>query len=292
METAANKHTKCPLCQSTNKKQLIGYEKDYLVKCAKCSFVYCENIPSPDELNKYYLNYGSVHYLSPITVSRYEELLDGFEKFRKNNTILDVGCGSGYFLDVAKKKGWKVYGTEFSDHQVDKCSKKRITMKQGEISADMFENEYFDIITSFEVLEHTNNPQQQIRQINKLLRPGGALYLTTPNFNALYRLRLKGKYNIINYPEHLSYFTKKTLHHLLKTNGFKKSLLVSHGISISRIKTSLGNKQDYISPESDDEKIRAAFEKNTFKKMIKRGLNSLFNLFGVGDKLKALYTKS
>jgi 2-polyprenyl-3-methyl-5-hydroxy-6-metoxy-1,4-benzoquinol methylase len=287
-----NSHTSCTLCHSEKITHLRGYEKNHLSKCSNCGFVFCKKIPTQEELEKYYENYGSEHYLSPITISRYEELLDLFEKYRKNNTILDVGCGSGYFLEVAKKRGWQVYGTEFSDHQIKRCEEKGILMKQGEINADMFEREHFDIITSFEVLEHTNNPQQQIQQINKLLRQGGGLYLTTPNFNALYRFRLKGKYNVINYPEHLSYFTKKTLHRLFKSNGFKKLLLVSHGISVSRIKTSFGNKQDYISPVSDDEKIRAAFEKNKFKKMIKRLLNSLFNLFGVGDKLKAMYIKS
>ena len=78
----------------------------------------------------------------------------------------------------------------------------------------------FDIITSFEVVEHINNPKEEINNYNQILRKGGLFYCTTPNFNSLSRRILKAKWNTICYPEHLSYYTIKTLTKLLKDTNF------------------------------------------------------------------------
>ena len=81
----------------------------------------------------------------------------------------------------------------------------------------------FDVIVSSETIEHINNPRQEISNIHQLLRKGGLLYVTTPNFNSYVRRFTKAQYDIIKYPEHLSYYTKKTLNKLLKQTGFKKN---------------------------------------------------------------------
>jgi 2-polyprenyl-3-methyl-5-hydroxy-6-metoxy-1,4-benzoquinol methylase len=60
-------------------------------------------------------------------------------------------------------------------------------MKEGALSVSMFEENYFDVITSFEVMEHLNNPHVELRAISRLLRPGGLFYCTTPNFNSAMR---------------------------------------------------------------------------------------------------------
>jgi 23S rRNA U2552 (ribose-2'-O)-methylase RlmE/FtsJ len=90
-------------------------------------------IPSDQELIDYYANYGSVDSISEITVRRYHELLDKFEAFRKNNKIIDVGCGRGHFLKVAKERGWDVHGTEFSDQLVEHGRTLGIEIRQDEI---------------------------------------------------------------------------------------------------------------------------------------------------------------
>ena len=64
--------------------------------------------PTPAELNQYYTNYPAVTELTEITRKRYLELLDRFEPFRKTNKLIDVGCGSGLFLQVAAERGWGV----------------------------------------------------------------------------------------------------------------------------------------------------------------------------------------
>src|SRR5690606_143762 len=87
----------------------------YLVKCKSCSLVFSKRIPISDELAKHYQNYPRYTELSPITLKRYNELLDYFEKFRQTNNLIDLGCSNGLFLEVAKSRGWNVFGTEYDE---------------------------------------------------------------------------------------------------------------------------------------------------------------------------------
>ena len=204
-------HSQCLLCKSKELIELKDYKKDYLVKCKNCGFVFSKKIPTKEELDKVYGNYGRNDYLSPLTIKRYNELLDKLEKYRSSNNILDIGCGIGYFLVEAKKRGWNVYGLEYEQRAVEICKKKGIATFKGGIVDVNFEENMFDVITSFEVIEHINNPMEELKKIKRILRKDGVFYITTPNFNSLERFILKEKYDILCYPEHLSYYTVKTI---------------------------------------------------------------------------------
>src|SRR4051812_49141965 len=116
----------CLICSGLNLKHFKYFKHAFLVKCKDCGFVFCEKIPDSDELRDYYNNYPEIQSISPVTIKRFEELLDGFEPFRKTNNILDIGFGDGYLLEVAKRKGWNVYGTEYSEKLASKGASKGI----------------------------------------------------------------------------------------------------------------------------------------------------------------------
>ncbi len=287
-----NIHNICPICGSGRLKNLKNYHNHHLTKCSLCSLVFSFQIPSHQALESHYEGYGRNDYLSPITVKRYNELLDQFEPYRKTNRILDIGCGIGYFLEVAKKRGWEVYGTEYTDEAIKICESKGIKMHKGDLNANMFPSVHFDIITAFEVIEHIAFPIELLNTAQHFLRPGGGFYLTTPNFNSILRRHLGAKWNVISYPEHLSYFTRHSLNYALKTSGFKKKYIHAHGLSITRLKTSKGtSKEKYISSTSSDEKIRESFEKNKSKQLLKSVINQQLSLWGIGDSLKAFAIK-
>ena len=268
------KHKNCILCASVSLKNLKGYEEHYLVKCQSCKFVFCEPIPTERELEKHYENYGRNDYLSPLTIKRYHEILDSFEPYRKTNKLIDVGCGIGYFLEEAKKRGWEVYGTEFTDEAIEICSKKGIKMNKGVLNPNNYTSQEFDVITSFEVIEHINNPQEELANFYKILRKGGLVYCTTPNFNSLLRYRLKEKYNVLCYPEHLSYYTPKTLKYVFEKEGFRTKNIKATGISLTRLKTSKAtSNQELISQTSDDEVMRNKLETSVILKSVKIFLN-------------------
>lgn len=289
--TSSNIHRKCLVCESERLNKLSKFKRTDLLQCKSCGFVFCEKIPTPSELQEYYSHYGLNQYLSPITVKRYHEWLDHFEQFRKTGNILDVGCANGLFLTEAKKRGWIVYGTEYGDAQIKNGESRGIFMKQGPLDEATFPNIQFDVITSIEVIEHINNPLEEIKHIHRMLRQGGLFFCTTPNFNALSRYYLGDAYNIINYPEHLSYYTPKTIHRLLR-NTFRKEKITTTGISITRFNQSTGKKkQAVVSATSDDEVLRKKMDEKPLWKLAKSLLNALLNLTGLGYSLKVWYTK-
>jgi len=264
-------------------------------------------IPTAGELSAHYEGYGRNDYLSPVTIRRYHQLLDKFEKARKTGKLLDVGCGVGYFLEVAKERGWEVYGTEYTDAAIKICTDKGIKMHKGQLDPANYAPESFDIITSFEVIEHINTPLSEMTNITSLLRKGGYFYVTTPNFNSLLRYHLKDAYNVIGWPEHLSYYTPKTLEFLMKKNHLKKVFIQSTGISVTRLLTSsqaasrkaTNSKTKpseegtlFIAAGTHDEKLRNSFEKNILLGGLKSGVNTMLTLTGKGDALKGLFQKN
>jgi 2-polyprenyl-3-methyl-5-hydroxy-6-metoxy-1,4-benzoquinol methylase len=291
--------TNCICCGSNQLNPLKSFENASLVKCASCSMVFSSRNPTIVELENHYQGYGRNDYLSPITIKRYNEILDQFEKVRKTNRLLDVGCGIGYFLEVAKKRGWEVYGTEFTDEAIRICQTKGIQMHQGVLNPQNYSLESFDVITSFEVIEHINTPNAEMKNITSLLRKGGCFYVTTPNFNSLLRYYLGPNYNVIGWPEHLSYYTPKTLTSLMLKHGFRKRWVKSTGVSITRFLTSrtpvksLSPEEgtEFISANTEDEKLRNNFESNAILSFAKKTLNSFLTISGKGDALKGLFQK-
>lgn len=297
IEVSYNEFKACTLCGSNRLKLLPDYSKAYLCKCAKCSFVFTKRVPVDAELQSHYSRYPRSFDISPITIKRYNELLDFFEKYRKQNRIMDIGSGNCLFLMEAKKRGWQVFGSDFEKNAIAIGEQNGIIMKQGQLDANWFEKDFFDVITSFETIEHINNPNHMIQQIKLMLRKGGVVYLTTPNFNSIERYFLNADYNVIEYPEHLSYFSKSTMHKLLTHHSFEKVNLQTTGISITRLKTSWQRKANkpvtelYTSNVNTDEKIRNTIESNTFAQLSKRLVNSLLTFAGAGNSIKATYTK-
>jgi 2-polyprenyl-3-methyl-5-hydroxy-6-metoxy-1,4-benzoquinol methylase len=289
------KHTSCILCKSGFLKPLKGFhERHGLIKCKSCGLVFMENIPTPDELNAFYSQYSYMTEVSvsPMTVRSYQNLLDAFEPFRKTNKILDVGCGRGWFLQEAKKRGWHVYGTEYSPAAIALCEKAGLIMKEGQLNADSFASEEFDVITSIEVLEHINNPREEMAAIYKFLRKGGLFYCTTPNFNSYLRYYLKADFNVIMYPEHLTYYTRATLKRLMKSSGFNTLKVLTTGISITRMKASKKTKSSGPSSNINiDEKIRERIHGKWYLNYLKNLVNFFLSLFGLGFTLKGYFIK-
>lgn len=296
--TERKEHEACLVSGSKDLYKLKGYEAANLVKSKPLGFVFSKSIPTNEELVKHYDKYSRQDYLSPVTIKRFDELLAGFEKYRKTNRILDVGCGVGYFLQHALTKGWEVYGTEFTDAAIESCSSKGINMQQGALSTGWYEKDSFDIITSFEVIEHINNPVTEVNNFYQLLRKGGVLYFTTPNFNCFERFWLKSEYSVICYPEHLCYYTPKTIDFLMKQAGLKKVNLTTSGISLSRLSNTYNNQaetvidtKELVSSTTKDERLRVWTENFYVGNIIKKMVNGLLSTFGIGNTIKGVYMK-
>lgn len=286
------KHNKCPNCAHAQLEELENYTNHHLVQCKSCGFIFASIIPDSALMEAFYNdNYDRTSYFSPITKIRYEQLLDSWESYRKTNKLLDIGCGNGFFLQVAKEKGWDVYGVEVSESASEICRNKGLNVFTGIVDEFKQEND-FDIIVSIEVIEHLSFPRSFVEAAYQLLRKGGLFYMTTPNFNAVLRYRLKEQYDVIDFPNHVSYFTPTTLDQLLTESGFSKKSIKTTGYSVTRRRTSKGqSNQEYVSETSDDEMLRHRIEHNAFLRIMKGSTNSILNTFKIGDSIKALYEK-
>ncbi|MDG1330760.1 MAG: class I SAM-dependent methyltransferase [Crocinitomicaceae bacterium] len=290
----SNSHQSCPLCDSTQIQALPEYNRAFLNKCSSCNFIFSKTIPSNEELEDYYSSeYELTEFFSPITAKRYEQILDGFEHLKKTGNLLDVGTGSAFFAEIAIKKGWKVFGTELTDETIQAAEKKGINMSKGKLEDVQFETDFFDLVICIEVIEHVSYPVPFVNEIQRILRKGGAAYVSTPNFDSYLRRKLKGQYDVIGYPNHLSYFTAKTLKSIFTKSGFNKKSLVTSGISRTRLKTSTGkSNQAFVSETSDDEILRHRIEKKWYLRAMKNVANWFLNLFNLGDSIKATFIKN
>ena len=289
----------CPVCDSEIFNDLKGFESCYLSKCKVCSFVFDKRIPSKEELYEHYkvYAYSDLKPISRETVKSYNRLLDEFEKYRHTGNILDMGCGQGDFLVEAKKRNWKVYGTEYSESAVNLCESRDIIMSKNDLDIDVFPGIDFDIITSFEVIEHINNPQKMMKLVDNKLNAGGLFYCTTPNFNALLRYFEKEDFKMIVYPEHISFYTKKSLKFLGNKYGFKILKTLTTGIDLGRLIALIKSKKvfEYSANRQNikatNENIRDLAGSNRFIGMIKGIINFFLTLFGKGDTLKIYWIK-
>jgi 2-polyprenyl-3-methyl-5-hydroxy-6-metoxy-1,4-benzoquinol methylase len=284
--------THCLVCGSPAITAWPRYRHIHLMRCSQCRFVFSGKIPSTQELLNLYSSYGRNDYLSPITIKRFHEILDGLEPVRQTNRMLDVGCGIGYFLAEAAKRKWEVYGTEFTPEAVEICRGKGINMQEGSLNPAHYAPESFDVIISIEVIEHINHPREEVQKFARLLRPGGVVYLTTPNFNSVSRKILHEKWNVLSYPEHLCYYTPKTLTRLFAGFGFRREKIKTTGVSITRLRSSAtGIAEVAVAAGSQDEKLRRKFESSFLLQRVKSVVNGLLNLTGTGDHLKATMVK-
>lgn len=286
------RHTACLITGAEDLCPLPGFEKKHLVKSRSSGLVFDERIPTHEQLVAHYNTYPRSDFISPVTIKGYHALLDAFEPYRKTGRLLDIGCDVGHFLEVARERGWEVYGTEYTDEALQICQRKGINMAQGKLNPENYDAGFFDVITAFEVLEHINNPTEEVRNIYHLLRSGGLFYFTTPNFNSLERHYLGAAYNVIDYPEHLAYYTPKTVDLLMRTCGLRKKRILTTGVSFTRIRTSQGvSEEAYVSETSTDEQIRRKIDRSPLLQALKSTVNTILSMLKVGNSMKGYYIK-
>lgn len=214
----------CNFCKSPDYTELWEKHGFHYVRCNKCALIYLNPQICEDDIDAIYkIGYNNKHEtkLSDSDYSKYEKVLKILESNRKTNNMLDIGCFDGYFLKAAKQRYWKVFGTEITENAVEHA--RNLTdgdIRLGRLSKLNYEDNFFDVVNMSDVIEHVDNPSNDLEIIFKIIRQGGILRIETPNFNCIPRIILGAKWNVF-FPWHMHYFTVTSLSKILQKYGFE-----------------------------------------------------------------------
>lgn len=204
-----------------------------LARCQACKLVINPKPPSKTELEKYYSNPHYYDYWGGVIKGQEsenikKEIFDYYfqrvEQFSKKGNYLDIGCASGYVLEVAQRYGFEPFGVEVSP-QVAQIAKEKFNSNifigtiEKNLSKKTIPEDFFHLISFFDVLEHLDNPLFVLRKIRKCLVAEGLLLITTPDINSFSSKIMRKKWPHI-LDEHLTYFSKETLRAILDKSGF------------------------------------------------------------------------
>jgi 2-polyprenyl-3-methyl-5-hydroxy-6-metoxy-1,4-benzoquinol methylase len=200
---------------------------------------------------------------------------------------LDVGCAMGSMLQESKAAGWDAVGVETSEFAAQYAKEHTgCPVLAGTLEKAAFPSGSFDVVTLMDVIEHVPEPLALMHEIYRVLRPGGVIFVVTPNFASFF-VRLYGLQAYGVWPDqHVVYFTPSTITKLLKKTGFTEVKAGSKDFYGDNIRRLLGRTQ-----VQSDLQIKAAFAKQKTLGQFRRFANKLLMYIPVGDKLFAFAQK-
>lgn len=159
--------------------------------------------------------------LSPTSRSRLDAGLRHLPKHQGGGRLLDIGCGNGTFLDFAVALGWQAEGIDLDEAAVQTARRRGLRVRRGRVE-DLRENRgLYDVLTLSHVIEHVHAPLGLLERCFELLRPGGKLWLETPNLHSLGHAIYGESWRGLEPPRHLVLFTWASISWALETVGFR-----------------------------------------------------------------------
>ena len=223
----------CPLCGNDKHKIVFDIEPP-LVKCEQCSFMFLNPQPRVEHQQFFDETYydGSSTKKSnednedvleaekvAVRLESCQAVVDRVERcLPEPGSWLDIGCGPGFLLSQARDRGWQCTGLDSSPF-APQFARERFGLDDvntGLIEDVDFKGKTFDVISMQHVIEHLYEPVPTMREIIKLLKPGGILYLETPDISSGSALLDGADWLHIKIPEHVLYFSQDTLERLMQ----------------------------------------------------------------------------
>jgi SAM-dependent methyltransferase len=172
--------TGCPLCRSMRRRRIAATPSFRLLRCAQCGLLY-KDPPPAEGVRRHYEDVYRHDDVSEHIDQRRRALFRAFLADVRplgNRRLLDVGCGSGEFLILAREHGWNAEGVEVSSRGVALARRRGLV-----VYADAAElpDASFDAVTLWNVVDFFLRPVEQMREVHRVLAPGGLVFIRTPN---------------------------------------------------------------------------------------------------------------
>jgi len=217
----------CSVCGNTDTSHFaVAYAKEGIdvIQCDKCSFVF---IPPYYRKTVSYTDYKDEKVADQVRkgnnwvkIQRHKLRFKLIKKYKSSGKLFDLGVGWGHFLLTGKMLGYEVSGIEVSE-QPYLYSKNDLGLPVEHVDFfKMREDNKFDVLTMWDVLEHIDRADTVIEKCAKLITKGGYIVIQVPQIDS-YIAKKYGKDWKMMGLDHVNYFSKKTLSQLLEKNGFK-----------------------------------------------------------------------
>lgn len=211
------------------KDHSVSGEVFTLKKDPKFDYLITTPQPSLEELPNYYKSEDYIshtnskrnifetvyHLVRRVSISKKVKLINN--QNTETKTLLDIGCGTGDFLQAAKKQNWNVVGIEpnTSARDIAKSKVGQEVYNTGHLLS--LEPNTFDVITLWHVLEHLPKLDEHIQLIKSLLKDNGTLVIAVPNYNSFDACHYKNFWAAYDVPRHLWHFSRKSIQTLFET---------------------------------------------------------------------------
>ncbi len=233
--------TQCPVCGTNEFKNFltcqdytVTQEQFAIVQCTNCGFKFTNPRPNEAHIGRYY---QSEDYISHSNTKKglinrvyhvvRNRALKGKLKLvnqlvgQQPKQLLDIGCGTGFFLDTCKANGWEISGSEPDPKTRDFAAQQVGIEIQPDIFTEKFQPQQFSIITMWHVLEHVHQLDRTIERLQALLHDQGTLVVAVPNANAHETQNFEATWAAYDVPRHLYHFTPETMTPLFERHGFR-----------------------------------------------------------------------
>ncbi len=234
----------CPVCENKEflpfletRDHFLTREPFNIVRCSQCGFLFTQPRPQKEHLPAYY---QSEEYISHSntrkglfsrvyqSVRQYtlRQKISRIGKYKQTGKLLDIGCGTGEFLNTCQKKGWSVTGVEPSEQARKFATEQYGLSVMTEPELDAVPPSSYDVVTLWHVLEHVPDLNQRMMQLSRILAPEGLLVIAVPNSSSHDASHYGPFWAAYDLPRHLYHFTPSTLRTLLIRHGFQVRKLV------------------------------------------------------------------
>jgi SAM-dependent methyltransferase len=293
----------CPLCNGTQFGQLYSARDPHygipgfhrIVRCRECELVFLNPMYSDRELASFYPS-DYYAYNTELKENRWKKLakkLLGYWQgtkepiFTQPGAFLDVGCGSGSFVERMRNAGWRSYGVDVNEEAVKTAQSRGLQVFRGPLQSIGFESDCFDYIRASHSLEHVSCPHELLAEIRRILKPAGQLLIAIPNIDsASARLFHQHWYHLCP-PVHTFNYSVKTIRSLLELHGFRIENLVFN----SQYVGVLGSLQIWINRDSGKISSQGFFFESRLLRVITGWLEHLLDAIHQGDMIEVTATK-